>query len=249
MNRKWITGITLASVAGTGGAAYAGVAIGHDAEAAPAALSAPKADEGQTGQARTISYQVGSAGSVTITVAGNSLTVSGATADANWVVLSAATPGPHVEVKFTDALQLQIVTFAADLVNGKVFVSLANVSGPDAPTTTASATPMTITVIASAPAASATKIPEPKPATPAPQAETTMAPPAEASGRPAPPAPTTQLPPLAPPAPSSTTAPSGSQPTDDEATDDEATDDEGNEVEDQAPAQGGADHDEEQGDD
>ncbi len=133
MNRKWITGLTLAGVVGSGGAAFAGIAAGDDGGQAssPAATQANlgvTADGTVTG--RTVSYQVGAAGTVTLTIADGALTVTGTSATTGWTVLGVAGAGTHAEVHFGDALQL--VTFAADLVGDEVTVTLATDARPAA---------------------------------------------------------------------------------------------------------------------
>jgi hypothetical protein len=173
MNRTWITGLTLATVAGSGGA-FVGVAAGsQDAPAAaqPQSLIKESAllQPVQTAQttpatpSRTVNYLVGAAGAVTLTVANGSLTVNQTAVGAGWAVAGSTAPGTHVEVQYTDTLQL--VTFAADLVGNDVVVSVTNVPVPGT-LTTAAAEPITITEITTAnPAAS-----QPQPAAPAPVA-------------------------------------------------------------------------------
>ncbi|MDO8364486.1 MAG: hypothetical protein Q7V88_16455 [Actinomycetota bacterium] len=198
MNKAWITGLSLAGVVGTAGAAYAGFAEGA-ASGPIAAADAPVASQPHH-DARTVSYQVGVAGTVTLTLADGSVTVSGATAGAGWVVLSSTVPGAHVEVQFSDSLQ--VVTFAADAAGDDIAVSLMALPADGAPTTVAGA-PMDVTIITT-PHHNNHPTPTPAPATPTPT--------------PTPPAVTN---PTAPP-PSATTAPSGGEDDDD---DDEHEDD------------------------
>ena len=190
MNRSWITGLTLASVAGSGGA-FAAAASSNDA---PVVVAQPqnfvKASElVQTPQSRAINYQVGAAGTVTLTVTDGTLAVTNATMGAGWTVATTTALGTHVEVQFTDTIQL--ATFGADLVNNEVVVALTNVAAPGAVTATAPA-PLDVTVIA--PANTARTAAQPRPATPRPAAVQPSAGPTTAQ----------------PPKPAATTAPSGS---------------------------------------
>lgn len=208
MNRAWITGLALAGAAGSAGAAFAGVAAGTDFAApetqpvgTPAGIITP--------HDRTVDYQVGAAGTVSVSVAGGSLTVVAAAGGTGWTLIGATAPGAHVEVQFTDSLQL--VTFAADLVGDDVVVAVTNLAAPGAPATTVAATPMSVTVITAAPKHNNPGTTAPKAATPVHTnpAPTTPAPTA-APTTPAPtyPARTTQ-PAATQPAPAATTAPSG----------------------------------------
>jgi hypothetical protein len=196
MNRTWITGLTLATVAGSGGA-FVGVAAGsHDTPAAAQPQSLVKESAllqpVQTAQttpatpSRTVNYLVGAAGAVTLTVANGSLTINQTAVGAGWAVAGSTAPGTHVEVQYTDTLQL--VTFAADLVGNDVVVSVTNLPVPGT-LTTAAAEPITITEIKTANPAPRSAASQPQPAAPPPVA----APAAEQ-----------------PPAPAATTAPSGS---------------------------------------
>lgn len=136
MNRSWITGLTLATVAGTG-AAFTGVVVNsHDTQSKAEALTpvipealvrvVPPATPG-----RVVSYQVGAAGTATLTVANGSLNVDNATSSTGWVLANSSGPGTHVDVQFTDGTQL--VTFGADVVgNDVVVVSLTNALNPAA---------------------------------------------------------------------------------------------------------------------
>lgn len=146
MKKAWLTSITVASIAGSAGAAFAGVNAIHSAsaESAPASSETPDA-----ATLRTISYQIGSAGVVTLTTDGTTITVTESIAGDTWSLVGASPAGAHVEVQFTDGQQL--VTFLADQVGDDVAVSLTNVEAPGATTTTAPV-PMEITVISQAPA-------------------------------------------------------------------------------------------------
>ncbi|MGZ4673982.1 MAG: hypothetical protein ACXVIH_05210 [Ilumatobacteraceae bacterium] len=151
MNRTWITGLTLATVAGTG-AAFAGVVVNsHDSQANAEALTPPVPQAllqveptATTTPGRTLSYQVGAAGVATLTIANGSLNVDNATAGTGWLLKSSSGPGTHVDVRFTDGTQL--VTFGADLVGTDVVVvSLTNAPDPAAVVATVPQ-PTTVTV-------------------------------------------------------------------------------------------------------
>ena len=169
MNRKWITGLTLAGVVGSGGAAFAGIAAGGDGhqESSPTTAQANlgvTADGTVTG--RTVSYQVGAAGSVTLTVTDGALTVTGTSATTGWTVLGIAGAGTHAEVQFADALQL--VTFAADLVGDEVTVTVATEALPAAQTGTEAPQPATAAPAQPTLAAPATSATPPPAATTSP---------------------------------------------------------------------------------
>ena len=137
LSRSWITGLALAGVAGSAGAAFAGMSEGAGPFASASELPSTTATVEATttsavATARTISYQVGAAGTVTVTVADGALAVTGSSAGAGWTVVGAGAPGAHVEVQFTDTMQL--VTFTADLVGDDVVVALASVPAPGATT-------------------------------------------------------------------------------------------------------------------
>jgi hypothetical protein len=150
MNRKWITGLTLATVAGTG-AAFTGVVVNsHDTQSKAEALTpvVPQAlvrvePTATTTPGRTLSYQVGPAGVATLTIANGSLNVDNATASAGWVLASSSGPGTHIEVQFSDRTQL--VTFGADLVGTDVVVvSLTNAPDPAAVVATVPSTTIAV---------------------------------------------------------------------------------------------------------
>lgn len=193
MNRSWITGLTLASVAGSGGA-FAAAASSHDAPvAAQLQTGIPAGQFVQAAQGRTVNYQVGVAGTVTLSIADGVLTVTDATVGTGWTTVTTVGVGTHVEVQFTDALQL--VTFGADLVGNDVVVALTNVPAPGVvPETTPAA--VDVSVISQATTARGTTVAQSRPATaPAAASQPTVAPTA------------------ARPTPAATTAPSGSAPT------------------------------------
>lgn len=146
MNRKLLTGLTLATVVGTGGAAYATVA--GPADTTPAAASAgPLVTAGDTSTSasaattstsataavasttavtsgRTISYQVGDAGTVTVEVAESVLTSRGLVPAGGWTIGAMSNSGAHIDVQFANA-EL-VVGFSADLVGTDVVVSVTN---------------------------------------------------------------------------------------------------------------------------
>jgi hypothetical protein len=203
MNRTWITGLTLASVAGSGGAFAAAATSGNDmpvAAQSPTVVNA--SDFVQAPTSRTINYQVGAAGTVTLTVTDGMLNVDNTTFGTGWTGAATMVAGSHVEVQFTDTAQL--VTFGADLVNNEPVVALTNVPAPGV-VAAAAPTPMDVTVIKPAKTASSTTAPQPRPATQPIAAQPTAAPTAVQSPRPA-----------------ATTAPSGSG--DDDSSDDRGDD-------------------------
>ena len=223
MNRAWITGLAVAGIAGSAGAAFAGVSNGTLADAkAPETQPAPSTPQQESRHDRTISYQVGAAGTVTLTVSNGSLAVASSAAGAGWTVVGATTPGAdstHVEVQFTDSVQL--VTFIADLVGDDVVVSLTNVPAPGAATTTAPAVAIDVTVIRNAPHATVPGSTVPGTYAPGTSAPGTSAPGTSApvlAPAPATPAPTTvqPAPTTVPPASSATTMPSGEGDDDDD---------------------------------
>lgn len=158
MNRSWITAVTLATVAGSGAAFTGVVANSHDPAPAKAEALTPVAPQAlvrteptATSPGRSLNYQVGAAGTATLTIANGSLTVNSATASAGWTLVSSSGPGTHIDVQFSDGTQL--VTFGADLVgNDVVVVSLTNAADPaavvlaPAPTTVAVTEPAPLTL-------------------------------------------------------------------------------------------------------
>lgn len=133
MKKTWITGLTVAAVAGTGGAAFASMqATTHDNTADAASQPVVSAVETTT-VARTYSYQAGPAGTVNLNVDDGAMKVDSALPTAGWTVVSYSAPASHLEVSFTDGLQ--IVTFIADLSGNEVVASLAAAPAPTIPTT------------------------------------------------------------------------------------------------------------------
>lgn len=144
MKKSWITGITVAAVAGTGGAAFASMqAATHDNTADAAPQPAVSAVE-TTLAARTYSYQAGPAGTVNLTVDDGAMKVDSALPTAGWTVVSYSAPSSHLEVSFSDGLQ--IVTFIADLSGDEVVASLSAAPAPTIPTTTPAPAPATAPV-------------------------------------------------------------------------------------------------------
>ena len=121
MNKFWISTISAAGTLGTAGAAFAGVNAIEQLDAAPSTATTIDAAPSDSTE-RTISYQIGAAGIVTVTVHDGVLTVVDVVAADGWSVVGATAPGVHVEVQLSDGLQ--VVTFGADLVAGDVAVTL-----------------------------------------------------------------------------------------------------------------------------
>lgn len=172
MKRSMISGLALAGVVGSAGAAFAGVAT-HDT-GTPSAQAQGPAATGAEGSAqaagvgqhdRTIVYQVGAAGTVAVTVSGPTISATNVTAGSGWSLVGTSGPAAHLEVQFTDTLQL--VTFSADLVGDEVVVGVSNAPAAGAPSTTAASAPITVTVIS---------LPRPAASTPAPQPATPTVP-------------------------------------------------------------------------
>lgn len=200
MNRSLITGLTLASVAGSGGA-FAAVAASQGASPAAAQSQTPFVASALVQQpvqttvpSATFSYQVGTAGTVTVTATNGSLTINDTAVGAGWTVANATGPGTHIEVQYTDSMQL--VTFGADLVDNNVVVSVTNVAAPGSVTT---AVPEPITVVKKTNPVHTTTA-QPQPATPQATAPPATAAPTEAQ----------------PPTRAATTAPSGAGTSDDQ---------------------------------
>ena len=204
MNRKLLIGVTLASVAGTGGAAYATVA--GPAEYAPASASAiPVVTSAESSTSsvsatstsiasstsaasstvpapvgaapRTISYQVGDAGTVTIDVVDGAMASHELIPATSWSIMAMSNSGTHVAVQFTNSER--VVGFAADLVGADVVVSVTNDRLPGAENL-AAVDPLSVSVIAGyndeAPTMSTS--PSPSPTTPHPSPRVVPATPA-----------------------------------------------------------------------
>ncbi len=147
MNRAWITGLTLAVVAGSAGAAFATASsTTHDSAAQAQGLEAAAVAPDTEAPAAAFNYQVGTAGAVSITSSGGVLTITGALPAPGWTLVTYSSPAAHVEAQFTDSLQ--IVTFGADLVGTDVVVALSDLPAPGVEMTAATV-PMDITVVSS----------------------------------------------------------------------------------------------------
>ena len=198
MNRKLLIGVTLASVAGTGGAAYATVA--SPTEHAPASASAipvvtsaasstsststtsstsstSSSIDSSTSAAsstepapvraapRTVSYQVGDAGTVTIDVADGAMASHELIPAASWSIMAMSNTGTHVAVQFTNSER--VVGFAADLVGADVVVSVTNDRLPGA-AGPAPVDPLSVSVVAGSNDETPTLSTEPASTTPRP---------------------------------------------------------------------------------
>lgn len=141
MKKSWITGLTVAAVAGTGGAAFASMqASTHDNTADAAPQPAASAVD-TTVAARAFSYQAGPAGTVNLTVDDGAMKVDSALPAAGWTVVSYSAPASHLEVAFTDGLQ--VITFIADLSGNEVVASLSTAPAATLPTTAPAPAPAT----------------------------------------------------------------------------------------------------------
>jgi hypothetical protein len=138
MNKAWITGITVASVAGTGGAAYA--TMQANTQHNSAAAEAPQSTELTTTTvgAQAYEFQAGPAGVVHLTANDGVLSVDSALPSVGWTLLDYTSPAAHVQVRLTDGMQ--IITFSGDIVNGKVTGSIDATPAPTVPTTAAPTT-------------------------------------------------------------------------------------------------------------
>jgi hypothetical protein len=153
MQRSWILGISVAAVIGSAGASFA--AIGPQDLWMSASVSAQDsttaaATAASTVAASTTSYRIGDAGNVSVDVVDGIITITAAEAGEGWTVVATSAPGSHVDAQFSDGVQT--VTFAADLVNGQVVVSLSNSSLPNVGSSPSSSVPMQVTQIEAVPA-------------------------------------------------------------------------------------------------
>lgn len=170
MNKSMLLAVTITGVTTSAGAAYAGVsAVLDTAPASPAGDATTLAVDTTVPGApvsRTISYQVGPAGQVTLTVADGVLSIAAATPGDGWSVATSGSSGAHAEVQFTDGQQL--VTFSADLTGADVVVSVTSelLAGADS---TLVGAPIDVTIIGDNPT------PAPQPA-PTPGSDPTVAP-------------------------------------------------------------------------
>ena len=233
MGRAWLTGVTIAGIVGSGGAAVAGVVVIEDSVAPPTSASAIESAEAvlptlppaapQTsvlpGSPLLTTYDVGGAGSVTIAARPDSMAAGQVVPGVGWTLLGTAGSEQHLEVQFADASI--VVTFVADLVDGQVVV--ATTATPVVPAAEPVAAPAATPRPQGASSAPATSRPAgtsaSTPATtgPAPAAgpastagPTSTAAPATSPTAPATTAPATTTPVATAPPASATTAPSGS---------------------------------------
>lgn len=221
MNRTWIAALSIAGVAGTGGAAYAGLAT-PTAEPAPETTVAPAVETTAAPIHRVVDFQIGTAATIRVEQIGDSITITGvATAD-GWASLGTAGSGTHAEALIGNGVQL--VTFSADLIDGEIVPSVGTADDPSVTSTIAEATTTTadVTVVTIADPTTTTSPAEPPTTTPDATAPTTV------------------------PGPETTTAPSGGHEDDDEDEDEDHDEDEDEDHEDEDHA----DEDEhEEGDD
>jgi hypothetical protein len=144
VNRAWLTALTLAGVAGTGSAAFAGSVATHDAQATPAVQPQLVSGLSATTQARHTTYQVSGVGSVTLASTNGSITVAGTSVASGWTVAGASGAGSDVQVRFTDGRT--IVTFHASLQTGGIAVALSSTPVPGTTNTTAAPPPVSVVV-------------------------------------------------------------------------------------------------------
>lgn len=133
-----VDGLSLASVAGTGGVVFAGVlrppSNAHSVPTAPALTTA--SDTSAIGPAtstststsplgRPVIYQVGDAGWVTVDIDATSIALRSTMPQSGWTVIAATTNSSHINVQFTDTRR--IVGVDVGLVGSVVTVSATNV--------------------------------------------------------------------------------------------------------------------------
>ena len=120
MKRTWITGLTIVGIAGTGGAAFAGMS--NDAPLPPpfSGDTQQATDSTAATPPEHTTYQIGPVGTVTVERDGGVLKIERVTIGDGWSLVATSVPGAHIGAQFTDSLQL--VTFSADLVDGQVVV-------------------------------------------------------------------------------------------------------------------------------
>ncbi len=181
MNKAWTTSLSIAGVIGSGtAAALATSATMNDSGQPPAAAvpsivvastvgstvaSTPAATMPQpvvemvshieTPTQRTVQYQVGAAGTVTVHNEGGQLRIDSATPGSGWTVASATDTGAPLAVVFTDGAQT--VTFTATGNGLDIIPSVASMAGaPGAPIVLQPVVPAaTAPVLAAAPAGAA----------------------------------------------------------------------------------------------
>jgi hypothetical protein len=123
MQRAWITGLTVAGVLGTGGAAFAGMSFTHTDGAAVDA-QAPGASTSALTTSTATTYRVGDAGLVTLDSAGGTITIISIEPATGWTVLARSVPGVHIEISLTDTVQ--VLQMTADLVDGHIVANLTS---------------------------------------------------------------------------------------------------------------------------
>ncbi|MCB0983908.1 MAG: hypothetical protein R2694_15765 [Ilumatobacteraceae bacterium] len=200
MKRTWITGLTIVGIAGTGGAAFAGMSNGAPMPPPFSGDASQATGSTEAMPPEHTTYQVGPVGTVTVERDGDVLKIEGVTISDGWSLVATSVPGSHVGAQFTDALQL--VTFSADLVDGQVVVNVTN-QAADGVTTTDALPPISVDTVPA----------QPGPATPPPGSAT---PPSTAHHDDQPPSTPPATQPSATPPPSNTTAPSAHDDDDDD---------------------------------
>jgi hypothetical protein len=170
MQRSWIIGVSVAFVMGTAGASYAAIARHDPAAPATALAQAPVVTSGNSA-----TYRIGGAGVVTVANANGVLSIASSTASDGWTFIGSTAPAAHVEAQFSDGTQT--VTFAADLVDGKIVVSVSSEATVTTDSSSASSVPIEVTQM-SDPAAGSTSVTTPvavRPGTTQPWVPTTPA--------------------------------------------------------------------------
>ena len=157
MKRTLLIGVTVAGVAGVYGAAFAASTAPLDGAAptttglptetstagATTAPTSSTATTVPTHASRTVTYQVGDAGTVTLKVDAGVLTTRQIQPAAGWTVASVSGSGAHTEVHFASSSRL--VTFVADLVGDDVVVSVLNKLVPGS--TGPAPAPITVSIV------------------------------------------------------------------------------------------------------
>ena len=162
MRRRLLTGLSLASVAGTGGIAFASMLRPPDvAQSAPleqvtapdaVATTAGSADPSTSPAVRSVTYQVGDAGWVTVDATTTTIAVRSSTPQADWRVAASSASAGHISVQFTDGRR--IVGVDVGLVGSDLIVSATNELAPGSLTSAAASGALTSGEVAStAPAA------------------------------------------------------------------------------------------------
>ena len=250
MNKTWITTLSIAGVVGSGAAAAlaASATISHGvpatANAAPAVTVASPS--------RTIMYQVGTAGSVTVVKDAVGLTITDTTVGTGWTLVGTSVVGPTVSAQFSNGTQ--IATFDASLAGSEIAVEVSSMALPpaevavpvgqvvvlsDSSSVRTSAVPEIGPAVV-VPTAASLPLPAPAPSATIPAATT----PSAVTSQVTPPTPVnTQAKPVATPVSTPTTAhttsPSAAGGVESE---DEGHDDEGSDVEDHSSDHEGSDH-------